>query len=100
MHGSHCSKYRLTRIPGTNAFVGIVNETCDSLAFCACSMVDRLCLNCHRSVGDRAQVGIYGGVVLITCLFDKLNENMECKTEVKTKFTRAVWKGRGDLAFL
>nr|XP_013801472.1 PREDICTED: VWFA and cache domain-containing protein 1 [Apteryx mantelli mantelli] len=48
VHGSHCSKYRLTRIPGTNTFVGIVNETCDSLAFCACSMVDRLCLNCHR----------------------------------------------------
>ncbi|XP_023574065.1 VWFA and cache domain-containing protein 1 isoform X2 [Octodon degus] len=48
VHGSHCSKYRLARIPGTNAFVGIVNETCDSLAFCACSMVDRLCLNCHR----------------------------------------------------
>ncbi|RXM31443.1 hypothetical protein EOD39_7020 [Acipenser ruthenus] len=48
VHGSHCSKYRLTRIPGTNAFAGIVNETCDSLAFCACSMVDRLCLNCHR----------------------------------------------------
>nr|XP_014353389.1 PREDICTED: VWFA and cache domain-containing protein 1 [Latimeria chalumnae] len=48
VHGSHCSKYRLTRIPGTNAFVGMVNETCDSLAFCACSMVDRLCLNCHR----------------------------------------------------
>lgn len=49
VHGSHCSKYRLTRIPGTNAFAGIVNETCDSLAFCACSTVDRLCLNCHRS---------------------------------------------------
>ncbi|XP_016135764.1 VWFA and cache domain-containing protein 1-like [Sinocyclocheilus grahami] len=47
VHGSHCSKYRLTRIPGTNAFAGIVNETCDSLAFCACSTVDRLCLNCH-----------------------------------------------------
>uniref|UniRef100_A0A673IQD9 VWFA and cache domain-containing protein 1 n=2 Tax=Sinocyclocheilus rhinocerous TaxID=307959 RepID=A0A673IQD9_9TELE len=45
VHGSHCSKYRLTRIPGTNAFAGIVNETCDSLAFCACSTVDRLCLN-------------------------------------------------------
>lgn len=51
VHGSHCSRYRLTRIPGTNAFAGIVNETCDSLAFCACSTVDRLCLNCHRSVG-------------------------------------------------
>ena len=50
VHGSHCSKYRLTRIPGTNAFAGIVNETCDSLAFCACSTVDRLCLNCHRSL--------------------------------------------------
>uniref|UniRef100_A0A3B4AXJ2 Uncharacterized protein n=1 Tax=Periophthalmus magnuspinnatus TaxID=409849 RepID=A0A3B4AXJ2_9GOBI len=52
VHGSHCSKYRLTRIPGTNAFAGIVNETCDSLAFCACSTVDRLCLNCHRSQNE------------------------------------------------
>ncbi|XP_063283945.1 VWFA and cache domain-containing protein 1 isoform X1 [Pelobates fuscus] len=48
LHGSHYSKYRLTRIPGTNAFVGIVNETSEPFTFCACSMVDRLCLNCHR----------------------------------------------------
>ncbi|XP_042191042.1 VWFA and cache domain-containing protein 1 [Callorhinchus milii] len=48
VHGSHCSRYRLIRIPGTNTFLGLVNETCDALAFCACSMVDRLCLNCHR----------------------------------------------------
>ncbi|KPP79081.1 VWFA and cache domain-containing protein 1-like, partial [Scleropages formosus] len=57
VHGSHCSRYRLTRIPGTNAFVGIVNETCDSLAFCACSTVDRLCLNCHSN----AKFGHFGG---------------------------------------
>ncbi|XP_078657688.1 VWFA and cache domain-containing protein 1-like isoform X1 [Branchiostoma floridae x Branchiostoma belcheri] len=49
IHGEHCAKYRITLIPGTNSFVGIVNQTCDVItAFCPCSMVDRLCLNCHR----------------------------------------------------
>lgn len=62
-------------------------------------MVDRLCLNCHRSAGDMAQVGIYS-VVLITGLFYKLHGNTECKTEAKTKFTHAVCKGHGSLAFL
>ncbi|KAL1469116.1 hypothetical protein MTO96_004842 [Rhipicephalus appendiculatus] len=49
VHGEHCAKYQITAIPGTNAFLGIVNHTCDTVrAFCPCSMVDRLCLNCHR----------------------------------------------------
>ncbi|KAI0241312.1 VWFA and cache domain-containing protein 1 [Lamellibrachia satsuma] len=49
VHGEHCSRYQVTVIPGTNAFFGIVNETCPMMiAFCPCSMVDRLCLNCHR----------------------------------------------------
>ncbi|XP_006825614.1 VWFA and cache domain-containing protein 1-like [Saccoglossus kowalevskii] len=48
-HGEHCSKYEITQIPGTNSFMGIVNQTCeDFTAFCPCSMVDRLCLNCYR----------------------------------------------------
>ncbi|NXV49605.1 CAHD1 protein, partial [Uria aalge] len=68
VHGSHCSKYRLTRIPGTNAFVGIVNETCDSLAFCACSMVDRLCLNCHRWAG----VGRYTLKMQLPCITSRV----------------------------
>lgn len=49
VHGEHCAKYQITAIPGTNAFLGIVNHTCDTVrAFCPCSMVDRLCLNCQR----------------------------------------------------
>lgn len=49
VHGEHCARYQITPIFGTNAFLGIVNQTCDMIrAFCPCSMVDRLCLNCHR----------------------------------------------------
>ncbi|XP_074642229.1 VWFA and cache domain-containing protein 1-like [Tubulanus polymorphus] len=49
VHGEHCAKYQITTIPGTNAFLGIVNQTCNVItAFCPCSMVDRLCLNCKR----------------------------------------------------
>ncbi|XP_055956054.1 VWFA and cache domain-containing protein 1 [Patella vulgata] len=49
VHGEHCARYQITYIPGTNAFLGIVNHTCETAtAFCPCSMVDRLCLNCHR----------------------------------------------------
>lgn len=49
VHGEHCAKYQITTIPGTNLFVGVVNETCDTMtAFCPCSMTDRLCLNCQR----------------------------------------------------
>ncbi|XP_064604512.1 VWFA and cache domain-containing protein 1-like [Liolophura sinensis] len=49
VHGEHCSRYQIAAVPGTNTFIGIVNQTCDmATAFCPCSMVDRLCLNCHR----------------------------------------------------
>ncbi|KAL5022166.1 hypothetical protein ScPMuIL_001321 [Solemya velum] len=49
VHGEHCARYQVTHIPGTNVFLGIVNYTCDTAtAFCPCSMVDRLCLNCNR----------------------------------------------------
>ncbi|XP_071952059.1 VWFA and cache domain-containing protein 1-like [Antedon mediterranea] len=49
LHKDHCQKYKIVNIPGTNAFVGIVNETCDMITtFCPCSTVDRVCLNCHR----------------------------------------------------
>lgn len=49
VHGEHCARYQITPIFGTNSFIGIVNQTCDMIrAFCPCSMVDRLCLNCHR----------------------------------------------------
>ena len=49
VHGEHCSRYQIAHIPGTNAFLGIVNHTCDTAtAFCPCSMLDRLCLNCKQ----------------------------------------------------
>ncbi|XP_033103553.1 VWFA and cache domain-containing protein 1-like [Anneissia japonica] len=49
LHKDHCQKYKIVPIPGTNAFMGIVNETCDMITtFCPCSTVDRVCLNCHR----------------------------------------------------
>ncbi|KAI5643387.1 cache domain-containing protein [Phthorimaea operculella] len=46
--GDHCVHYYIAAIPGTNAFVGLVNASCSVGAFCPCSMVDRLCLNCNR----------------------------------------------------
>ncbi|KAK0046626.1 VWFA and cache domain-containing protein 1 isoform X1 [Biomphalaria pfeifferi] len=49
VHGEQCARYQITPIPGTNAFLGLVNNTCDTAtAFCPCSMYDRLCLNCKR----------------------------------------------------
>ncbi|OWK04668.1 hypothetical protein Celaphus_00002463, partial [Cervus elaphus hippelaphus] len=79
VHGSHCSKYRLTRIPGTNAFVGIVNETCDSLAFCACSMVDRLCLNCHRMEQNECECPCECPLEVNECTGNLTNaENRDC----------------------
>ena len=49
VHGEQCAKYQITTIPGTNLFVGVVNETCEAMtAFCPCSMTDRLCMNCNR----------------------------------------------------
>lgn len=49
VHGEHCARYQITLIPGTNIFLGMINHTCDlATAFCPCSMLDRLCLNCNR----------------------------------------------------
>ncbi|XP_037070715.1 VWFA and cache domain-containing protein 1-like isoform X2 [Pollicipes pollicipes] len=46
--GDHCKQYQIVAIPGTNVFLGVVNQTCDNPAFCACSRFDRACLNCER----------------------------------------------------
>lgn len=48
IHGEHCVKYQLSSVPGTNIFLGIINETCFENAFCPCSTMDRVCLNCNR----------------------------------------------------
>ncbi|RWS12904.1 VWFA and cache domain-containing protein 1-like protein [Dinothrombium tinctorium] len=42
--GEHCAKYHIAPLPGTNIFVGVVNQTCDAAtAFCPCSMTDCEC---------------------------------------------------------
>ncbi|XP_053612632.1 VWFA and cache domain-containing protein CG16868 [Plodia interpunctella] len=46
--GPHCVHYYIAAIPGTNAFIGLVNASCNIGVFCPCSMIDRLCLNCNR----------------------------------------------------
>lgn len=47
VHGER-TKYQITVVPGTNIFVGVLNASNDGGAFCPCSTVDRLCLNCNR----------------------------------------------------
>lgn len=40
VHGEHCIRYQIVAIKGTNLFVGVVNQTCESAtAFCPCSTV-------------------------------------------------------------
>lgn len=46
--GDHCNSYRIKLVPNTNVFLGFVNTSCNGVAFCPCSVVDRLCLNCNR----------------------------------------------------
>ena len=46
-HGER-TKYQITAVPGTNVFVALLNATCDGGAFCPCSTVYRICLNCNR----------------------------------------------------
>uniref|UniRef100_A0A0N7ZCW3 VWFA domain-containing protein n=1 Tax=Scylla olivacea TaxID=85551 RepID=A0A0N7ZCW3_SCYOL len=45
---SPCLQYALVSVPSTNLILAIINQTCSpSVAFCPCSMDDRLCLNCQ-----------------------------------------------------
>lgn len=47
IHGER-TKYQISMIPKTNLFVSIVKSSCNGGAFCPCSTVNRLCLNCNR----------------------------------------------------
>lgn len=43
------TKYQIVSVKGSNLFVGIINSTTEtSGAFCPCSTIDRICLNCYR----------------------------------------------------
>jgi len=41
-----CKHFKLVVVPGTNLFIGLVNSTCESSAFCWCSTLDQTCLDC------------------------------------------------------
>uniref|UniRef100_A0A1A9WIT5 VWFA domain-containing protein n=1 Tax=Glossina brevipalpis TaxID=37001 RepID=A0A1A9WIT5_9MUSC len=47
VHGER-TKYAVTLLRGTNIFAAVLNSTCDGGAFCPCSTIDRVCLNCKR----------------------------------------------------
>lgn len=47
VHGER-TKYAITLIHGSNIFAAFLNSTCDGGAFCPCSTIDRICLNCNR----------------------------------------------------
>ncbi|CAL4111949.1 unnamed protein product, partial [Meganyctiphanes norvegica] len=60
-----CLHYALTAVPQTNLILGMINQTCNkATAFCPCSMVDRLCLNCQL-----VEAGACGGpqIQLLNC---------------------------------
>ena len=46
VHGEHCIRYQIVAVKGTNLFVGVVNQTCDTAtAFCPCSTVSNRVLS-------------------------------------------------------
>ncbi|XP_014096574.2 VWFA and cache domain-containing protein CG16868 [Bactrocera oleae] len=47
VHGER-TKYAIALIYGSNIFAAVLNSTCDGGAFCPCSTIDRICLNCNR----------------------------------------------------
>ncbi|ELT96782.1 hypothetical protein CAPTEDRAFT_225126 [Capitella teleta] len=82
VHGEHCAKYQIAPIPGTNLFMGVVNETCHMMrAFCPCSMIDRLCLNCHRMEQSECECPCECPLQMDFCtgqLLDEENRNPSC----------------------
>ncbi|XP_053963184.1 VWFA and cache domain-containing protein CG16868 [Anastrepha ludens] len=47
VHGER-TKYAIALVYGSNIFAAVLNSTCDGGAFCPCSTIDRVCLNCNR----------------------------------------------------
>ncbi|XP_030559719.1 VWFA and cache domain-containing protein CG16868 [Drosophila novamexicana] len=47
VHGER-TKYAIGLIRGSNLFAAVLNSSCDGGAFCPCSTIDRVCLNCKR----------------------------------------------------
>ncbi|KAL3869969.1 hypothetical protein ACJMK2_042589 [Sinanodonta woodiana] len=75
VHGEHCARYQITHIPGSNLFLGITNHTCDTAtAFCPCSMLDRLCLNCNRMEQSECECPCECPLAMDFCTGDLLQE--------------------------
>ncbi|XP_022246418.1 VWFA and cache domain-containing protein 1-like isoform X1 [Limulus polyphemus] len=85
VRGEHCAKYQITLIPGTNLYLGIVNQTCEAVtAFCPCSMTDRLCLNCHRMEQKECECPCECPLEMNLCtgqLVDEEDRNPSCPWE-------------------
>ncbi|XP_030375435.1 VWFA and cache domain-containing protein CG16868 [Scaptodrosophila lebanonensis] len=47
VHGER-TKYAIALLRGSNLFAAFLNSSCDGGAFCPCSTIDRVCLNCNR----------------------------------------------------
>lgn len=77
--GDHCVHYYIASIPGTNAFIGLVNASCSVGAFCPCSMVDRLCLNCNRMEQTECE-----------CPCECSSEMYECPNSNVTRFNKDI----------
>ncbi|XP_061730052.1 VWFA and cache domain-containing protein CG16868 [Cydia pomonella] len=77
--GDHCVHYYIAAIPGTNAFIGLVNASCVAASFCPCSMVDRLCLNCNRMEQTDCE-----------CPCECTSEIYECPNTNFTKFNQEI----------
>ncbi|XP_045532868.1 VWFA and cache domain-containing protein 1 [Pieris brassicae] len=75
----HCVHYYITAIPGTNAFIGLINASCSVGAFCPCSMVDRLCLNCNRMEQTECE-----------CPCECSSEQFECPNSNSSNFIQNV----------
>ncbi|CAH1153371.1 unnamed protein product [Phaedon cochleariae] len=83
--GEHCVTYRITSVPDTNVFIGIVNTSCNfGSTFCPCSIVDRLCLNCKRMEQNECECPCECPLVMENDIcdtkFDKSNmtDNLPC----------------------
>ena len=51
-----CYQYRISRVRGTNLFLGLVNKTCSAgTSFCWCSTVDNSCLDCSLMSQDECE---------------------------------------------
>ncbi|XP_063822388.1 VWFA and cache domain-containing protein CG16868 [Ostrinia nubilalis] len=77
--GDHCVHYYIAAIPGTNAFIALVNVSCSVGAFCPCSMVDRVCFNCNRMEQTDCE-----------CPCECSSELYECPNSNSSRITRDI----------